>query len=63
MNAEGTAPVRARVAVGAEVPVLDNIATGLVIAGALLLPLAALVLWLAVRRRTEPARYGAGDTA
>lgn len=60
---EGTAPVVTRVAVGAEVPVLDNVATGLVVAGALLLPLAALVLWLAVRRRTEPVRYGAGDAS
>ena len=60
---EGTAPVVTRVAVGAEVPVLDNVAAGLVVAGALLLPLAALVLWLAVRRRTEPARYGASDAS
>ena len=55
MNADGSAPVRARVAVGAEVPVLDDIAYGLIIAGALLLPLSALVLWLAVRRRTPAA--------
>ena len=60
-NADGTAPVVTRVAVGAEVPVLDDVANGLVVAGALLLPLAALVLWLAVRRRTEPSRSGAGD--
>ena len=50
-----------RVAVGAEVPVLDAVAIGLVVAGAVLLPLAALVLWLAVRRRTETSRSGAGD--
>lgn len=62
-NTEGTAPVVSRVAVGAEVPVVDNVATGLMVAGALLLPLAALVLWLAVRRRTEPPRSGAGDMA
>ncbi|KRF30313.1 DUF4389 domain-containing protein [Nocardioides sp. Soil805] len=51
MNADGTAPVRSRVAVGAEVPVLDDVADGLLITGALLLPLSGLVLWLAVRRR------------
>ena len=58
MNADGTAPVRARVAVGAEVPVLDDVADGLLITGALLLPLSALVLWLAVRRRTPDAQAG-----
>ena len=62
-NADGTAPVVTRVAVGAEVPVLDAVAIGLVVAGALLLPLAALVLWLAVRRPTETSRSGAGDAA
>lgn len=56
MNTEGAAPVVARVAVGAEVPILDDVATGLLVTGLVLLPLAALVLWLAVRRRTsEPA--------
>jgi hypothetical protein len=58
MNADGSAPVRARVAVGAEVPVLDDIADGLIITGALLLPLSALVLWLAVRRRTPAGQPG-----
>ena len=58
MNADGSAPVRARVAVGAEVPVLDDVANGLMITGALLLPLSALILWLAVRRRTPVQRAG-----
>ncbi|WP_457206019.1 DUF4389 domain-containing protein [Nocardioides sp. P5_C9_2] len=56
MSADGTAPVRARVAVGAEVPVLGDVATGLLITGALLLPLSALVLWLAVHRRRPAPR-------
>lgn len=56
MNADGASPVRARVAVGAEVPVLDDVAYGLIITGAVLLPLSALVLWLAVRRRTPAPR-------
>jgi hypothetical protein len=60
MNADGTPPIRARVAVGAEVPVLDDIAYGLIITGAILLPLSALVLWLAVRRRTPAAPPGVG---
>lgn len=54
MNAAGTAPVATRVAVGAELPVLDDVATGLLVTGGVLLPLSALVLWLAVRRRTTP---------
>jgi hypothetical protein len=54
MNADGSTPVAARVAVGAEVPVLDAVATTLLVLGAVLLPLSALVLWLAVRRRATP---------
>jgi hypothetical protein len=54
MNAEGTSPVRAQVAVGAEVPILDNIAIGLLISGLVLLGFAVLVLWLAIRRRSTP---------
>jgi hypothetical protein len=56
MNADGTAPVRSRVAIGAEVPVLDDIGNGLIIAGVVLLPLSALILWLAVRRRSTPSQ-------
>lgn len=54
MNDDGSTPVAARVAVGAEVPVLDAVATTLLVLGAVLLPLSALVLWLAVRRRATP---------
>ncbi len=61
MNADGTAPVRTRVAVGAEVPVLDDIGNGLLVAGALLLPLAGLVLWLALRRRTPAPQGGSAS--
>ena len=61
-NADGTAPVRSRVAIGAEVPVLDDIGNGLIIAGVVLLPLSALILWLAVRRRSTPGQH-AGTAA
>ena len=67
MNTEGTAPVVARASVGAEVPVLEDVANGLLVSGLVLLPLAALVLWLAVRRRTAapvaPAAPGARDAS
>lgn len=49
MNGEGTTPVNAEVEVGATVPVLDNVAYGLLIGGAVLLVAGGLVLWLAVR--------------
>jgi hypothetical protein len=54
MNAEGTAPVRADVAAGAEVPIVDNVAIGLMAAGFVLLVFAVLVLVLAIRRRRTP---------
>lgn len=49
MNGEGTTPVKAEVEVGATVPVLDNVAYGLLIGGGVLLLAGGLVLWLAVR--------------
>jgi hypothetical protein len=54
MNAEGTAPVRADVAAGAEVPIVDNVAIGLMASGTVLLAFAVLVLVLAIRRRRRP---------
>ena len=51
MNGAGTTPVAADVAAGATVPVLDNIAIGLLVAGLVGAGLAALVLVLALRRR------------
>lgn len=62
MNADGTTPVAADVAVGAELPVLDDIAIGLLIMGSVLLLLSVGALLLAVRRRapagesSQPAR-------
>jgi hypothetical protein len=55
MNTDGTAPVRARVSAGAEVPILDTVVIGLLVAGVVLLALAVLVLVLAIRRRSPPA--------
>ena len=51
MNTEGTAPVAARVSAGAEVPILDTVVIGLLVAGVVLLALSTLVLVLAIRRR------------
>ncbi|WP_067429753.1 DUF4389 domain-containing protein [Nocardioides jensenii] len=51
MNADGSAPVRASVRVGATLPVLDDVATGLIWAGLVLLCGGGVGLWLAVRRR------------
>ena len=50
MNTEGTSPVRARVAAGAEIPVLDTVVVVLLVSGVVLLALSALVLVLAIRR-------------
>jgi hypothetical protein len=49
MNGEGTTPVDAEVEIGATVPVLDEVAYGLLVGGAVLLLVGGLVLWLAVR--------------
>lgn len=51
MNGEGTTPVEADVAVGAEVPILDDLALGLLVGGLAGMALSAGVLWLALRRR------------
>ncbi|MET1060920.1 MAG: DUF4389 domain-containing protein [Nocardioides sp.] len=53
MNADGSAPVRADVAAGAEVPILDDVAFGLLVAGLVLLALTVLVLVLAIRRPAD----------
>ena len=50
-STEGTAPVAARVSAGAEVPILDTVVIGLLVAGVILLALSTLVLVLAIRRR------------
>jgi hypothetical protein len=63
MNTDGTTPVVARVAVGAEVPVVDDVATVLLVTGLVLLPLAALGLWRAVRRRTTAPSYASPPQA
>ena len=56
MNTEGTAPVRARVAAGAEVPVVDTVVVVLLVSGVILLAFSVLVLVLAIRRpRPAPA--------
>jgi hypothetical protein len=47
MNGEGTTPVRADVAVGAEVPVLRSIAVGFLVAGGLLLLVSIALLIVA----------------
>ena len=49
MNGEGTTPVDTEVEIGATVPVLDNVAYGLLIGGGVLLLAGGLVLWPAVR--------------
>jgi hypothetical protein len=51
MDPAGAAPVNARVAVGATVPVLDEIGLALVLTGAGLAVVSVLVLVLALRRR------------
>ena len=55
MNAGGTSPVSADVAIGAEVPVLDDIAIGLLVVGSVLLVLGVVFLVIAVRRPTTPS--------
>ena len=52
MNSDGTAPVRADVSAGAEVPILDDVAIGMLVSGFVLMVFSALVLWLAIRRRS-----------
>jgi hypothetical protein len=51
MNGEGTTPVDADVAVGAELPVLGTAGTALIISGLLVVVASATGLWLALRRR------------
>ncbi len=51
MNGEGTTPVAADVAIGAEVPVLDTVGTVLLVAGLVVVGLSGIGLWLAVRQR------------
>lgn len=51
MNGEGTTPVAADVAIGAEVPVLDTLGTVLLVAGLVVVGLSGIGLWLALRRR------------
>lgn len=53
MDPSGSAPVAADVAVGATVPVLDDVGVGLLVAGAVLGAAAVVVLVLALRRRTD----------
>jgi hypothetical protein len=49
MNADGSAPVAADVAVGAEVPVLGDVAVGLLVSGSVLLVVALVLLVAALR--------------
>ncbi|KQZ70361.1 MULTISPECIES: DUF4389 domain-containing protein [unclassified Nocardioides] len=51
MNADGTAPLQASVRVGATLPVLDKLASGLLWAGLAFLCGGGVGLWLAARRR------------
>jgi hypothetical protein len=51
MNGEGTTPVAAEVAIGAEVPVLDSAGAVLLVAGLVVVCLSGIGLWLAVRQR------------
>ena len=53
MDPSGAAPVSADVAVGATLPVLDDVGVGLLIAGAVLGAVGVVVLVLALRRRAE----------
>jgi hypothetical protein len=52
MNADGSSPVAADVAVGATLPLLDDLAYGLLTGGLVLLVGGAVVLWASLRRRT-----------
>jgi len=51
MNGEGTTPVSASVAIGAEVPVLDTLGAVLLVVGLAVIGLSGIGLWLAVRQR------------
>jgi len=51
MNGEGTTPVSASVAIGAEVPVLDTLGAVLLVVGLVVVGLSGIGLWLAVRQR------------
>lgn len=53
MDPSGSAPVAADVAVGATVPVLDDVGVGLLVAGAVIGAAAVVVLVLALRRRAD----------
>lgn len=48
MNGEGTTPVAADVTVGAEVPVLDELGTALLVAGLVVVTLSGFAMWLAM---------------
>lgn len=50
MNADGAAPVETSVEIGATLPLLDDLAYGLLIAGAVLLAGGGIGLWLTLRR-------------
>ena len=66
MNADGTSPVAADVAVGATLPVLDDVAVGLLVSGAVLLVLAVVLIVAALPRGSGPgarAPSTAGPTA
>lgn len=52
MNGEGTTPVAADVSVGATVPILDDVAIGLLIGGGALLLGAGVLLWAGLLRRS-----------
>jgi hypothetical protein len=52
MNADGSNPVTADVAVGATVPILDDLAYGLLTGAGLMLIGGGVVLWASLRRRT-----------
>jgi hypothetical protein len=54
MNADGSAAVDADLRVGAEVPALTGLAWGMLAGGVVLAGIAALVIVLAVRRRSTP---------
>ncbi|CAI9407577.1 hypothetical protein [Nocardioides sp. T2.26MG-1] len=51
MNGEGTTPVSADVAVGAEVPVLDTVGAVLLVVGLVIVGGSGIGLWLVVRQR------------
>ena len=56
MNGEGTTPVAADVTVGAEVPVLDELGTALLVSGLVVVALAGVGMWLTIGTAQEADR-------